>query len=177
MKPTYLFILIYLWQNIAIINAQLDFKVDELILSQIVVPIDRDVIDEDLESGPFAWFKCCIYNKTDSPIVIYPSTSVCYIEYNYQDRKYKFGSIPMPFTDLDSRILASNQIAELYFGIYLFTGTPIYKTNNGDYTYEVIKVLPTLKIRYVDKLYNILSSDVKRVIVKHFSGSYENVTK
>ena len=168
MKHAYSLMFICFLLNTSTTYAQLDFKIDKLILSHIVETIDNDVFDEDRGGGPFAFFYCSIYNNTDSLVMIYPSKSVCYVEYYYKEKKYGFDTIPLPFADMDSLILSPHQKTELSFGTHLILGTSIYKSDNWDYTYEMLEILPTLKIYYRARSLNIRSSDITRVIIdKH----------
>ena len=166
MKHAYSLMFICFLLNTSTAYAQLDFKIDTLAISHIAEIIDKNVIDESLEQGPFIMLYTSIHNKSDSLVTIHLSKTTCQVEYYYNGRKYVRHSIPRFYVYSDTLILSPNQVAKLNFGLNLILGTSIHKSDNWDYTYEMLEILPTLKIYYRDRSLNIRSSDITRVIIR-----------
>jgi len=165
MKCKYSIIAIWFLLNTGTVYAQLDFKIDTLRLFNVIETIDNDVIDEDRGKGPFAMFYASIYNKTDTLVTINRAKVVYYISYYYKGKKYSFNSTPQGILDIDNLILSPNQKTELYFDFHLLLGTSIHKSDKGDYTSEMLEILPTLEVYYINRPFYIRSSEIRRVIV------------
>ena len=166
MKYAYSLMLIYFLLNTSITYAQLDFKIDTLAISHIAEIVDKNVIDESLEKGPFIMLYTSIHNKSDSLVTIHLSNTTCQVEYYYNGKKYIFDAILQLYVYSDSLVLSPNQVAELNFGLYLILGTSIHKSDKGDYTREMLEILPTLKIYYIGRSFNVRSSDIERVVIR-----------
>ena len=52
------------------------------------------------------------------------------------------------------------------FGSYLLLGTNILKYKQGNYTEEMITILPTLRIVYQDEVVKICTNEIKDVTLK-----------
>ncbi len=146
--------------------SQLDLKINELIVSNITVQLSENIIDEDIEDGPYLSMICVIKNTTDSLINIHPSESNFLISYNYKGEKYSFEIVALPFIDNDSIVLLPGKLVDLNLGINLLLGTPILIKNKCDYSVEMLEILPTLKLVYIEKNMIIKSSEINRVTVK-----------
>ena len=180
MKRIYLFLLVSFALNTGVIRAQLELTIDTLRIRQIAVQFSPNIIIEDEEEGPIPIVDCSIHNKTDSSVVLYLSGARFYIEFNYQNKKYRQSNFGFYLRDAkyryegnyprsrDTLVLAPNQRVEFGFTSWFFLGTPILKEGrkDGDYTLEMLEILPTLKIYYEDRLHKILASEVKYVRIR-----------
>ena len=166
MKHTYSLILIWFLLNADTVYAQLDFKIDTLAISHIAEVIDKNIIDENLEQGPFIMLYTSIHNKSDSLVTIHLSKTTCQVEYYHNGKKYIHNSSLRLYIYSDTLMLSPNQTAKLDFGLHLILGTSIHKYDKGDYTLEMLEILPTLKIYYIGKSFKIRSSDIEKVIIQ-----------
>ncbi|MFA8301433.1 MAG: hypothetical protein ACEPOV_14795 [Hyphomicrobiales bacterium] len=147
-------------------NAQLIIQIEELSLSYYNVNFDENVIDGDLENGPFVYFKCSIINNSDTCIVLNPSKSKSNFTFRYKKVNYYEEVFPLAFVDLKKLDLFPRDTIDLCFGSFLLLGTDIYKCKKSDYTKEMLAIMPTLQIVYQDKKIKIHTNGVNNVVIK-----------
>lgn len=147
------------------INAQIVFLVKNIQVSNINIPISKDIIREHDNEGPFILITFLFKNNTDSIIKLHPSKSEMIIQFQYKNRYFSQNGIPVPFMDNDSMFILPHQQYESFVGVNLFQGTRILKENNNDYRMELIETLPTLKLFYKEKKIRIKSSEILDVEV------------
>ena len=147
-------------------KAQLNFKIEELSLSNYNVELKDNVIDEDLENGPYAYCKCIIANNTKNTIVLKPANSTTVIVFRYQRKNYVIEVEPLPFVDNKKLQVFPEETIALNFGTNLLLGTDILDYKKGDYTKEMLIILPTLKIVYRDNCVKLNTDEIKNVILK-----------
>ncbi|NLM68103.1 MAG: hypothetical protein GX180_13165, partial [Enterococcus sp.] len=97
-------------------NAQLNFKIEELSLSNYNINLKEDIFDEDLESGPYLYFKCVITNDSKDTVTLRPSNSITNIVFSYKKKNYKIEVEPLPFVDNEKLQLSPKKTATLDFG-------------------------------------------------------------
>jgi len=160
---TTLILLVSIFQ---ITKAQLNFKIEELSLSNYDIELNDNIIDEDLESGPYVHFKCVIENNTEDTIILRPAKSTTCIIFWYQEKNYKVEVEPLPFIDSEKLKLSPKETIALAFGSNILLGTDIFNYGKGDYTKEMLIVLPTLKINYKDNNIKLQTDEIKSVVLK-----------
>lgn len=146
--------------------AQLSFKIEELSLSNYNVELNRSIIDEDSECGPYIVLKCSILNETNDSVLLKPAHSNIYIVFSYKRSDYIIDVFPLPFIDDETLIIAPKGKADLAIGSYPLLGTKIFNSKQGDYTKEMLSILPTLKVVYQDEGTKIRTDEIKDVILK-----------
>lgn len=147
-------------------DAQLVFKIEEIRLSNYNISLDSNVIDEDLENGPFVYVQCLIVNNTDTSIVLKPSESKSKIVFRYNKSDYELEVDPLPFIDNKKLVISPKDTIDLSFGSYLLLGTDIFNYKQCDYTKEMLSILPTLKVAYQDEKIKMYTDEIKNVIIK-----------
>ena len=162
----YLLMTIILGLIIQTTVAQLSFKIEELSLSNYNIELNKNVIDEDSESGPFINLKCSILNNTNDSVLLKPAHSKLNIVFSYRKSDYSIDVVPLPFIDNETLIIPPKGITDLILGSYLLLGTKIFDCKQGDYTKEMLSILPTLKVFYQDESIKIRTDEIKDVILK-----------
>jgi hypothetical protein len=162
----YILTLIILGSFIQIAKAQLNFKIEELSLSNYNVELEENVIDEDLENGPYVYFKCIITNHSEDTITLSPAKSTIAIVFIYYQKTYKIEIVPLPFVDTEILLVPPGKYISLDFGCNLLIGTDILSSKMGDYTKEMLVILPTLRIMYKDPIIHMYTDEIKSVVIK-----------
>jgi hypothetical protein len=147
-------------------KAQLIFKIEELSLSNYNINLDSNIIDEDLENGPYVYFKCLIINNTNDSVVLQPTKSNSTVVFRYNKSDYAFEVAPLPFIDNKKLTIPPKDKIDFSFGSYLLLGTNIFNYKQGNYTEEMLTILPTLRIVYQDEGVKICTDEIKNVILK-----------
>ena len=147
-------------------QAQLNFKIEELSLSNFEVELGDNVIDEDLENGPYVHLKCLIINSTNDTLLLKPANSKTKIVFRYKKLNYTLEVTPLPFVDNEELIIPPNGTVNLAFGSHLLLGTKLFENKQGNYIKEMLCILPTLKVVYQDADINICTDEIKNVILR-----------
>lgn len=158
-------IFLILWTQSDNLYAQLSFKINKLTFSNVVIETDQNVIDEDMENGPYASFDCVITNRSNDAVTLFPSKSQTTISFNYKEVSYTNEVFPMPFIDRDSLVLQPDQNTSLVFSTPILLGTPMMNVDsiNGDYTGILRAIKPQLEITYKDPSVEIRTDEIKHV--------------
>jgi len=146
--------------------AQLSFSIEELCLSNYNVEMNSNVIDEDSESGPYVYLKCSIINNTKDSVLLKPAHSKINILFRHKKSDYTIGVDPLPFVDNETLIIPPKGKADFALGSYLLVGTKIFDCKRGDYTKEILSILPTIKVVYQDESFKIRTDEIKDVVLK-----------
>jgi hypothetical protein len=147
-------------------KGQLIFKIEELSLSNYNVNHDSNIIDEDLENGPYVFFKCIIFNNTNDSVVLKPTNSHNKVVFRYNNSTYALEVVPLPFIDCKKLVIPPKAKFDFSFGSYLLLGTNIFNCKQSNYTEEMLAILPTLKIIYQEEGVKICTDEIKNVIIK-----------
>ncbi len=147
-------------------NAQLVFQIEEISLYYYDITFNDNVINEDLGQGPYVFIKCQIINNLDTPVVLEPSKSTIKISFRHNRSGYKVEAFSLPFQDIKELTIFPKDTVDLSFGKYLLLGTDIFKYKQGDYTKEMLSILPTLKVAYQDEKIKICADEIKNIIIK-----------
>lgn len=162
----YFLTLIILGSFIQIGKAQLSFKIDKLSLSNYNIELKNDIIDEDLENGPYVYFNCVITNNTKDTLFMRPANSIVEIAFRYQKKSYKIEVEPLPFVDNEKLQLPPKKTIALDFGSNLLLGTDIINYRKEDYIEEMLVILPTIRIIYKDDNIKLQTDEIKNVELK-----------
>ena len=159
-----LLVIFMVFQNL---GAQVEFTVENIDLSNYHINLNRNIIDENLENGPFIYLNCQIINNTNTSILLKPSKSEIKIIFRFNDLDYKIEVYPLPFVEIKELIIEPNNKININFGSYLLLGTDIHIERNGNYIKEMISILPTLKILYQDEQIKLKTSEIRNVRVNN----------
>ncbi len=147
-------------------HAQVSFKIEELSLSNYNIELNKDIIEEDLENGPYIYFKCTIFNNTNDSVLLKPTGSSTNLLFRYQKNIYVEDVFPLPFMDNKSLTIPPGGKTYLFGGTYILLGTEIFDSNKSNYTNEMLEILPTIRIRYKDDCVRITTDEIIDVILK-----------
>ncbi|NCB96862.1 MAG: hypothetical protein EOM36_00675 [Bacteroidia bacterium] len=159
----YILTLLILGSFVQIANAQLSFKIEELSLSNYNIELKENIINEDLTSGPYVYFKCIITNNSEDTVILRPSNSITNIVFSYKKKSYKIEVEPLPFVDNEKLQLSPKKTAALDFGSNLLLGTDIFNYKKGNYIEEMLAILPTIGVIYKDNNIKLRTDEIKNV--------------
>lgn len=162
MKPVLIFAFI-LFCNAT--NAQIDLKIKELRVSYIVA---KGELNEDSEQGPYVDIALLFENNTDTALFLTPPGSEISLSFNYKGNRYNSNLVSFGFGDNKKITLLSKNSLDVSVGQYLLLGTDIYKEGKRDYTKEMLEILPTLKVCYIDNFNKIRSNEIVKVTTLFF---------
>lgn len=167
--------------------SQIEFKINEIRISEIVIITDSIYV-EDMDNGARIDVACEIVNKTDSQIILSLYECEISVLFNYKNAKYEFsiGSFIDRYSWYDNKwgnkdssiVILPNNNYELFFTTSYLSGTDFFKTKRLpiiDCTREVIETLPTLKVKYKDKNIEIITNEIKNVIIDNFIYNLDEV--
>ena len=146
-------------------NAQIDLFVDSVSVYNISTKLRFDEINEDVEKGPFMYISCVLHNSSDSTIELYPSKSTIRATFYHENFKRSIKVFPLPFIDNETIQLLPKQKAGFSFGVNPFLKDAL-DDSKQDYTEDIIKALPTLKITYSDQKSRTKSCMIKSVSIR-----------
>lgn len=131
--------------------AQIDFRVNQLIISNFQVDYSSCEIDEDWEDGPYLSFGCKLMNNSKDTLFINPFTCKFYLQFTYNDKKYIDELISRNWDyERASLLIAEGEYITFNLGSNIFLGTDILIEKKENYSLELIKILPTIKLFFVD---------------------------
>lgn len=148
-KLIFLIVVIYFGGNL---YGQIDFSAKIMKISNYKIDLNSEFIDEEFGDGPYLYFDCIMKNISSDSIFLNSSTSNFYIEFVFKNIVFKEELNVLQWNSKKVVLpLASCEKINLIIGTNIFLGTNILEENKGDYTLELIEILPTLKIVYIDK--------------------------
>ena len=145
------------------INAQIVLTLKNIKVAKINVPISENFIREGDDEGPYVNMFFVFNNNTDSVLKLHPSNSKMILQFRYENKYFNQNIFAIPFMDSDTLIIMPHQQYESFVGESLLLGTSILKHNNNDYRIELIEILPTIKLVYMETKINIKSSEILNV--------------
>lgn len=146
-------------------DAQLVFQIEEISLSYYDITLNDNVINEDLEQGPYVFIKCMVINNLDTPVVLEPAKSTIKITFRYNRLDYKVDAFSLSFQGIKELTISPKDTLDFSLGKYLLLGTTIFKYNQSDYTEEMLSILPTLKVVYQDEKNKMHTGEIKNVTI------------
>lgn len=156
----------FLLMHCIMANAQLTFSINDIFISNLRSIDKEGLMNESHEDGPLIEVNCIFCNTNDSTITLYPSKSDITILFNYNRRSYEVRAFPLAFLEKDTIKILPGQTEESSFASNLLISTGILNNNKKDYLLDMIKILPTLKIRYKDKNFNVTTSEILNVEIR-----------
>lgn len=149
--------------------------IKKVTLYRVITKINSEGWEEGQEEGPSVSFDLEILNNTDSVIRLDASNSQINILFRCNDRNYNITPCSiyvMKFYGKKNIEIKPKDKCILGFGesILLGTGLLKYKAQHErfDYTKEMLEILPTLQIQYVDPKFNIVSGKIENVDAKYY---------
>lgn len=162
MKKNILFI--FLLFSFSTLSAQISFYIQEIEVNNICIHESEDLIIEGEKEGPDIWIEFTIKNNYKIPVKLLPSNSNMWLNFNYKNRIYKRNIFSFTFLEKDLLELSPNEEYHNFASTRLFLGTTLIK-EKGDYVFELMEVLPTLKLYYKEEDLTMISSEIKNVKV------------
>jgi len=164
--------------------AQLDFKIENITVSKVIEEMDTNIYIGGFGEGPGISVICSIINNSNDTITLFLSHAEIYVIFTFENTKYCRKAIYSSFIFLnkDSLTVFPNQRFDFNFYDDYLLGTDFHKKNSRillkdiirkDNTKEVIATLPTLKVRYKDKNIDIVTDEIKNVIVEDIPRIYK----
>lgn len=147
------------------IEAQINFSIKSLNVSNLNMVKSENIIDEEIENGPYIAATLFFENYSNTPILLFPSKSELKVLFRYMDKQYSIEILPIQFIDNDTIRILPQQNKEVNFGVYLLLGKGILKKDKTDYTKEMLEILPTIRVSYKDQGINIKTIEILNVKV------------
>ena len=160
---------IFLLSSIFKLSAQISFYIQEIKVSNIYIQDNKDFITIKTNEGPYLDIMFTIKNNSDSTIQLKPNTSNMWLHFKYNNRNYQTNVISFAFMDKDLLELLPDEEYHDFIFSSIFLGSQFLKNKilkeKGDYVFELMEVLPTLKLYYKEEDLTISSSEIKNVKV------------
>ncbi|WP_321519468.1 hypothetical protein [uncultured Bacteroides sp.] len=146
-------------------------------ISRVITKIKNNVHEKSENEGPRANFKLEFENNTDSTITLDSSHSKFMLLFRYNGLDYKRKVLSLfleSFNEMKEVRIKPNEKYPVEFGIRLLSGTNLVKEkkNKSDYynySQEMLKVLPTLQIQYMDPDLRIMSGKIGSINVEDYT--------
>lgn len=139
--------------------------VDKLIISDAKVDYVSNVINEGKGNGPQVWVELTLCNNTNEDIFIEMSFVNLMVIFNYEGKEYREEMIWQSLTDETNQKLSPNTSLKFSAGTYIFLGTELWHEKKENYMLELLKTLPTLRIKLYSPQLEIESIGIESVIV------------
>lgn len=169
-------ILFFLFMMFIDVSAQ-ELTIDSIKVSRIITELKNNRGEHE-NNGPLVNLFIEIKNKTNLPIILYPSKSIIKIKYRCRNRLYEITVNPLsllPFIEKEKLSIAEGEHIKLNFSDWIFLGTNIIDTGlkkTYDYSEDILQALPTLQVIYDDNNCIIESSTIRDVKVSDYKYIY-----
>jgi len=145
-------------------------------ISRVITKIKNNVHEKSENEGPRADFKLEFENNTDSTITLDSSHSKFMLLFRYNGLDYKRKVLSLfleSFNEMKEVHIKPNEKYPVEFGIRLLSGTSLVKEKQSksdyyDYSQEILKTLPTLKIQYMDPDLRITSNKTENIDIEDY---------
>ena len=137
--------------------------IKELNVSQIDISGEGKYPYEGMWEGPIFSGILMLENNSNDTISLSPSASEISISFFYSGVDFQHKIFPLAFLYKNKVVIAPGQIDEEYFECNLLLGTGLLRKGETNYTREMLAILPTLRIRYVDLKYDLKSIGILKV--------------
>lgn len=117
-------------------------------------------------TGPYVLFESRIINNSDKVIQLEPKNAKYYVIFNLEGEQYKQNLAPMPFLDHEILQISPFDTVSFEVGTELFYGTKVFEDDKENYSFELIKALPTLKLFYKEDNLLLITSGIEQVYIK-----------
>lgn len=158
---------IFLIFSSIVFGQTLKLEIDSITISRVILKL-KDIHENGEFGGPVVAYHLRFVNNSDSIMTIYPSKSLFYQQFTCNGEKYSVKVLSLStilFESIEKIDLKSNDSYSLKFSARLLRETNLIRVSpkGYDYSKEMIKILPTLRIEYTDKYNHLLSTNVKSV--------------
>lgn len=140
--------------------------IDELNVSHFKINKNPNIFIEDENDGPFIRISFTIDNNTKEDIFLNTVSNNLMVIFNYNGERLTEEMIWETEEGLGSLKIPSGSSKEFTTSSYLFLGTSLWEEKKYDYTMELLKVLPTLRLKYSDGNLKLISTVINNVIIK-----------
>ena len=140
--------------------------VDELIVSDIKVKNDPNIINEGNGNGPHIRVVFTLHNNTKEDIFLDMDLINVLACFKYKGKEYEEDMIWQPLVKGINLKIPSNNSMKFSTSTYIFLGTNLWKEQKEDYTLELLETLPTLRIKYRDAKFEVVSTAINDVVIK-----------
>jgi len=148
-------------------------EIDEISVSRIALRIDKSHEEGETE-GPIVQYSVKFYNNSDSVLRIYPSRSYFIQSFKCNDKQFSisvssFGLIN--FNETEYIDIFKDKPYTLVFSVPILWRTDLLKEqpSNYDYSKEIIQILPTIRLLYVDKCNRFQSRGIGNVKISSYT--------
>lgn len=148
------------------LSGQLTLSIQEIKVSNIYIQEDKKLIVEGSNDGPFLSIKFIIINESDSLIKLTPGNSKMYLSFRFNNTNYKEEMLSLSFSDNEIIELKPKQEYHNFVSSRIFLGTSIHLKAKENYIFELMEVLPTIKLHYHQEDFILNSFEIKNVIIK-----------
>jgi hypothetical protein len=162
-----------------------NLKIKNIVISRVITKIENNVHEKDENKGPRAYFKIELENNTDTVLVLDPAHSKFMLQFRYNGLDYRRKVLSVflsSFNEIKEIRLNPNEKYPVEFGIRIFSGTNLIKEKKSnkscyDYSQEILKVLPTLQIQYMDPDLRIMSGKIESINIEDYTYIPQRPTK
>ena len=140
--------------------------IEELNVSHFKIKKNPNVFIEGESDGPFVRIIFTVNNNTEKDVFLKPNYNNLILSFNYDGEKITEKMVWESEEGQNCLEIKANHSREFSTSTYLFLGTSILEEKKYDYTLELLKVLPTLKLKYSDAKLELISTIINNVIIK-----------
>ena len=161
-------VIIIIFTLITISTKSQVLNIDKIEVSRVITKIEN-VTTDNQEKGPVIGVKMNIINTTDSAIILHPSMANLEVLFSNNDKKYVQKIVPFSllyFYEKKELLIQKGDSYALKFSFRIFSGTDILQYGNRkiyDYSLEILKTLPTIKISYKDDKFNLTTCGIRSI--------------
>ena len=141
---------------------QLKSEIKNIKVGNISIKKNEDVDVEDEEEGPNIGITFNIRNlsnKTDIKLLEdYYSFFICF---KYKRKDYRVNVDPIILNN--SSVLYRKSKLVFFVSSYFLLNTPIHRDKKYDYVYEMLEILPTLRMYFKQKKHEVYSNKIENV--------------
>ncbi|MGV6844838.1 MAG: hypothetical protein ACWA42_01765 [Lutibacter sp.] len=164
MKTKILVILFFQFLNV-IYSQELNIR--NIIISHVYKNLDKEVLElsEEDGKGPYVKLELEFKNKSKKKIILSPSKAQIKISFRRDGKKYERVVLTHELQEINDIELNPNESFIYIVEDWLLYDTDIWVDKKMNYIIETLKILPTLKISYLEINYKkeIISKSIKNV--------------
>ena len=149
-------------------------EIDTIVVSRAIVNIEN-LMETGISNGPVIKFDICMENNLKENMIIHPSEADITICFTFKGKTY-WVSPPllklMPFFRQEQVIIKKWEKLRFSFPLNILFYTDIINKEikkHYDYSKELIQIIPTIRIEYMDKDLIMKTSGIKNVKLEDYS--------
>ncbi len=145
---------------------QVEFFISELELSKIdISKNEENLFDESYFDGPYLHFDCIVTNKAPQEQIFLPAYSRLLLSFYFEGSEFITEVFALKFQEVESLSIAPGETITFSFGANVFFGTSILDENKTDYSQELIQILPTLSLKYIDNYHRLQTCKIISTVI------------